>query len=682
LMLGSFRAGALVASIIPLSMLGAVTGMVLLDIPGNLMSLGALDFGLLVDGAVVMVEAAFHLIGARGGPAGERVKESAVRMARPVFFSVLIIVLVYVPILALDGVEGKMFRPMAMTVVLALLSALALSLVFVPAAARLLLREADVPTTEPRLVRWLSRAYRPALDFALRHPGWIAGAAVALLVLGGALFARAGSAFVPQLDEGDLVVQTTRAPDIRVDSAVGEGTRMETAILAIPEVAHVASRVGSPAVATDIMGLEQADVFIDLRPRDEWRDGLTRDALIDEIDAAIREAAPAEDVAFTQPIQMRFNELVGGSVTDVSLSIYGEDLAALDAAAARAAHLIEAVDGAEDVRVLAPPDVRLVEGRPRPLAAARHGMQSREVIEHVRALRAGIDVGATYDGPLRVPIRVRLGAATDALTLESTPIPTASGASLPLDRVASVRRGVGPSLVNHENAQRRAIVGFNVRGRDLGSVVDEARARVDRELDPPEGARLVWGGQYESLQSARQRLMIVVPVVLAAILGLLLMLFRRLPPALFILLNVPFAAVGGVAALSLRGLPISVSAAIGFIALSGIAVLNGVVLVSALTAEIDGGAAPLEAARRAATSRMRPVLMTASVAALGFLPMTLATGVGAEVQRPLATVVVGGLVTSTILTLLILPAIFPRLHRLGARLRSGQRAEPVASSSR
>ncbi|MCB9591574.1 MAG: efflux RND transporter permease subunit [Sandaracinaceae bacterium] len=667
LMLGSFRAGALVASIIPLSMLGAVAGMVALGIPGNLMSLGALDFGLLVDGAVVMVEVVFHGLHARGGPIADRVEESTVRMARPVFVSVLIILLVYVPILSLDGVEGMMFRPMAMTVVLALTSALVLSLTFVPAASRLLLRDRDVPEREPFLVRWAARAYQPLLERVLARPGVVVAIAFALLVGGAALFARAGSAFVPQLDEGDLVVQTTRSPDIRVQSAVRDGSRMEAAILSVPEVAHVSSRIGSPAVATDLMGLEQSDVFVELRPVDEWRSGLTRDELIAELAAAIDASAPAEDVAFTQPIQMRFNELVGGSVTDVSLSIFGDDLASLDATAERAARLLEAVAGAEDVRVLAPPDVRSIEVRPRPLEVARHGLSSRDVLEHVRALRAGIEVGATYDGPIRVPLRVRLGGPTDALTLDALPIPTARGALVPLERLALVRRGQGPSLVSHDQAQRRAVVGFNVRGRDLGTVVREAEARLDRELELPEGARLVWGGQYESLESARARLTIVLPVVLGTILGLLLFLFQRWRPALFILLNVPFAAVGGVAALTLRGLPISVSAAVGFIALSGIAVLNGVVLVSALTQEMDAGVDPVEASRRAARSRLRPVLMTALVAALGFVPMMLATGAGAEVQRPLATVVVGGLVTSTFLTLVILPAVFPWLHRVSLR---------------
>jgi cobalt-zinc-cadmium resistance protein CzcA len=605
-----------------------------------------------------MVEAVFHEIHRRGGPIEDRVQVATRAMARPVFYSVLIILLVYIPILSLTGVEGRMFRPMAITVVLALLSALVLSLTFVPAAARLVLRERDVPAREPWLVRIAARAYHPALDFALARPAWVAGTALLLLGLGGLLFFRAGTAFVPQLDEGDLVVQTTRAADISVGAAVAESTRMEAAILEVPEVRHVASRIGSPAVATDVMGLEQSDVFIDLASRDEWREGLDREALIGEIAAAIDASAPAEEVAFTQPIQMRFNELVGGSVTDVSVSIFGEDLGALRGWAERAAHAIEGVEGAQDPRVLAPPEVALLEVRPDPLRAARQHMQPADVLAHVRALRNGVDAGDTYDGPLRIPVRVRLGAELDALTLERMPVPSDDGTLVPLSRVARVAHRTTPSLVNREMAQRRVVVGFDVRGRDLGSVVEDARSEVEA-LNRPEGTRLAWGGQYESLKSAQKRLAIVVPTVIGLILALLLALFRSFHPALMILLNVPFAAVGGVIALSVRGLPISISAAIGFIALSGIAVLNGVVLVSSLRDEVAAGHSPREAARRAARSRMRPVLMTALVAALGFVPMMLATGVGAEVQRPLATVVVGGLVTSTLLTLMILPAIFP-----------------------
>jgi cobalt-zinc-cadmium resistance protein CzcA len=664
-LLGSFRAGALVASVIPLSMLGAVIGMVVLDVPGNLMSLGALDFGLLVDGAVVMVEAIFHVAQDRNGRIADQIEDTAARMARPVFFAVLIIILVYVPILSLTGVEGTMFRPMALTVLLALVSALVLSLTYVPAMSRLILRDADVPERPPWLVRWISRRYEPVLEEALAHPSRVVVSATALLAIGVTLAAVAGTAFVPQLDEGDLVVQTVRDADIRVESAVEDNSAMESAILeAVPEVLHIASRIGSPEVATDIMGLEQADVFIDLAPKSEWRDGVTRSQIIASIDQAIAGSAPAEEVAFTQPIQMRFNELVGGSVTDVSLSVFGEDLGVLHRFAERLVEAFSRVEGAEDVRVLAPPSVGLLEVRPRPLEASRFGFRSEDVLHHVQAARAGIFAGTTYDGPVQIPIRVRLGARHNALSFREFLMPTRDGALVALSQVAEVSRKRGPALVNHEMAQRRVVVGLNVRDRDLGSVVRDAQALLaEPELQRPEGALLVWGGQYESLRSAKSRLNLIIPAVLLAMLTLLLTLFRRLSPALMILLNVPFAAVGGMVALYARALPLSVSSMVGFIALSGIAVLNGVVLVTALMAELDAGVEVVEAVRRAARSRLRPVLMTALVAALGFVPMMLATGVGAEVQRPLATVVVAGLVTSTLLTLVILPAIVPLIFR-------------------
>jgi len=661
LLLGSFRAGALVASVIPLSMLGATMGMVLLDVPGNLMSLGALDFGLLVDGAVVMVEAIFHAAHKHRGRLADQVESTTSAMARPVFYAVSIIILVYIPILSLTGVEGKMFRPMALTVLLALISALILSLTYVPAMASLILRDEDVPERPPFLIRWASSIYEPILDAALANPARVLLSAAGLLVVGVTLGAMAGAAFVPQLDEGDLVVQTVRDADIRVESAVEDDTRMERAILAaVPEVQHIAARIGSPEIATDVMGLEQADVFIDLAPKSEWRDGVTKVQIIEEIDRAITSSAPAGEVAFTQPIQMRFNELVGGSVTDVSLSIFGEDLQALHAFADAVVEELAGVEGAEDVRVLAPPSVGLLEVRPRPLDASRFGFRSEDILDHVRAARAGLIAGTTYDGPVQIPIRVRLGSHLNALSFANYLLPTRDGALVALSSVAEVSAGRGPALVNHEMAQRRVVVGFNVRSRDLGSVVRDAEALLAKpELQQPEGTLLVWGGQYESLQSAKGRLNLIIPAVLLSMLLLLLTLFGRLSPALMILLNVPFAAVGGMVALYARGLPLSVSAMVGFIALSGIAVLNGVVLVTALTNEIDRGVDVAEAVHRAAHSRLRPVLMTALVAALGFVPMMLATGVGAEVQRPLATVVVNGLITSTLLTLVILPALVP-----------------------
>lgn len=669
LMLGSVRAGLLVAAVIPLSMLGAVVGMVSFDVPGNLMSLGAIDFGLLVDGAVVMVERVFHELRVhreRRDPeversAGEQVVHAMQRVARPMSFSVLVIVLVYVPILSLQGVDGKMFRPMALTVVFALLTSLVLALTFIPAAASWL-EPKHVPEREPFLVRILERAYAPVLGAAMARPLIVTVISLALLGVGGLAFMDSGSAFVPQLDEGDLVIQTTRAPEVSIETAVEEAQILERATLeAAPEVVAVTSRIGSPEVATDIMGLEQADVFVELEPRDQWREGLTREQLIAEIDAAIAERAPGADPAYTQPIQMRFNELLGGSVTDVAVSLYGEDAKLLRRSAEELEALISEVPGASDVRILVPPEVALVEIRPRLLEATRLGFSTAEILELVEALRIGVEVGETWDGPVRVPIRLRLAHDADAFTLDDIPIATPAGEIVPLSRVAEIIHRETPALVSRHEAQRRIIVGFNVRGAELGDVVEAAQARADEALGDRVGVRMSWGGQYAQLEEARARLALVIPVVLVGIFALLLVVFRKLRPAAIIFLNVPFACVGGAVALWARAMPVSISSAVGFIALSGIAVLNGVVLMSSLVAREHAGAAPRDAARDAARERMRPVMMTAMVAAFGFVPMALATGVGAEVQRPLATVVVGGLLTSTFLTLVILPSLYPWL---------------------
>jgi cobalt-zinc-cadmium resistance protein CzcA len=676
LMLGSWRAGLLVASAIPLAMLGATAAMVALDIPGNLMSLGALDFGLIVDGAVVMVEAVFHGVDRSAYPLDDRkrcralwvqhVEKVTGTVAQPVFFSVLIILLVYVPVLSLTGVDGKMFRPMALTVVFALAASLVLSLTFIPAATALFLRPRDVPLRTPLVVRWIEKGYLPLLRASERRPWAVAAGSVILLVVGGLLFARAGSEFVPQLDEGDLVVQVTRAADVSLETAVSEATKLEAVMIEkVPEVKEVVSRIGSPAVATDIMGLEQADVFVLLKPREKWRPGVEKSQIIADIDRAAKTVNANAEISFTQPIQMRFNELLGGSVADVTISIYGDDLAELDRVAARTAAVVGRVPGADDTRVIAPPAVSLLEVRPRPLDASRAGFTVKSLLEAVQAIRTGLEVGATYDGSLRIPILLRLGGGANAFTLSDLAIPAPSGGLVPLARVADVEMTSSPSLVSRQNGERRIVVGFNVRNADLGSVVKRAESAVAAEVKLLRGYRFEWGGQYETLEAAKRRLAVVIPAVMALIVAVLLFAFRRLRPALLIFLNVPFASVGGMLALWLRGMPVSISAAVGFIALSGIAVLNGVVLMSRLLALEEEGRVPAEAAVLAAKERARPVLMTALVAALGFVPMMLASGVGAEVQRPLATVVVGGLVTSTILTLLVLPSLYPWLSRLG-----------------
>jgi cobalt-zinc-cadmium resistance protein CzcA len=691
LTLGNLRAGLLVAAAIPLSMLGATLAMTAFGIPGNLMSLGAIDFGLVVDGAVVVMEQIFHRAatpslpgqaaeGLTGAPSRGAfralIAEASASVARPTFFGVLVIGLVYVPVLTLVGVDGKMFRPMALTVVFALATSLVLALSVIPAAAATLLRPRDVPSRPPWLVRGLEALYAPLLARVVRHPKLVVAASVATLAAGTWLYLRTGTELVPQLDEGDLVLQTTRAADISLEAAVEDGSRLENvARAAAPEVRDVVSRIGNPAVATDIMGLEQADVFILLHPRSTWRKGRTRDDVIADLARAFAASDPGVDLSFTQPIQMRFNELLGGAVTDVAISVYGDDLTVIRTSAERVLRALGDVPGLVDARLLVPADVEVIEVTPRPLEAGQRGLTPAAVLDAVQALRTGLDAGVTYDGPVRVPIRLRLANDVHAGSLASLTIPGPAGALVPLGAVADVSARPAPIAVSHQNGHRRLIVGFNVRGVELGRVVEAARARVDKAVPPAPGLRVVWGGQYESLEAATRRLTFILPVVVVLILGVLFVAFGGLRPSLVIFLNVPFACVGGMAALAVRGLPISMSAAIGFIALSGIAVLNGVVLVSRLLVLEREGRSPAEAAREAALARVRPVTMTALVAALGFLPMMLATGIGAEVQRPLATVVVGGLLSSTSLTLLVLPTLYPAL---AARRRAAVSPPPPA----
>lgn len=663
LALGSIRAGLVVAAVIPLSMLGAGAGMTLFGIPGNLMSLGALDFGLIVDGAVVMVEHVFHehLVAPRREDESleDWLARTAASVARPTLFAMLTISLVYVPVVSLSGVDGKMFRPMALVVLLALGTALALSLTFVPAALAVFVRD-KMPENKPLFARILDRAYAPVLRLTrVRIP--IFGAALALLVLGGALGSRLGSELAPTLDEGDLVIQTTRAPDIRLSGAIDDGQRLERAVRRVPEVVQVASRIGNPAIATDIMGLEQADVFVRLRPRAEWPAGRTREDVIASIEAAIREDDSDVELSFTQPIQMRFNELLGGSVTDVSVSVYGPDLGEIRRLADAVAASLEGVPGAVDTRVLAPADVQVLNVAPDTLRASAYGLATADVLDVVRSAQVGIEAGATAIGPQSIPIVVKQPGVEGYGAVGLALAPTPEGGLATLSQLASVESVLSPGLVQHRDGERRFMVGFNVRGADLATVVEAARRKVASSISVPRGMRLEWGGQIETLEDARARLLVVIPIVAVLILALMLSVFREAKPVILLATHVPFACIGGIAGLVVRDLSFSVSAAIGFIALSGIAVMNGMVLL--VRARGLRAKPAEEAIAEAASDRARPVLMTALVAALGFVPMMFATGIGSEVQRPLATVVVCGLLTSTFTTLFLMPAIYPLLFR-------------------
>ncbi len=664
LMLGSVRAGLIVAAVIPLSMLIALAGMTFLGIPGNLMSLGAIDFGLLVDGAVVVTETLFHVRTENEPnddepPMGHSVQRVLQRVARPVFYAMLIIVIAYLPILLLSGVDGKLFRPMASTVVMALLAALVLSLVAVPAAIAAFVRDKHIPERPTWLARGIQRVVMAALRTVAPRRWAVAAAAVLLLALGGGAGLMAGTAFVPQLDEGDLVIQTTRSPDIDIHTAVREAGALEAAVIAdVPEVKAVYSRIGSPAVATDVMGLEQADVFVRLYPKSQWRPGVDKDTIIQEMQKALDDRGLGGDPAFTQPIQMRFNEMLGGDVSDIAVSVFGDDLDELRAAAEQVKAAIEGVPGAADVRIGTPPEVPVREVVPDPVRARRVGLSEVEILDAVAAIEAGVEVGETLLGTQRIPLVMRLDADVRPFQLPAVRLAVPGGELVHLSDVAFVKPRSAPSLVSHNEGQRRVVVGLNVRGADLGDVTAAAQAAV-AGLSLPEGVWLAWGGQAETLEAAKRRIMLLIPLVLGLIVVVLLLALGRLRSSIIVLAHVPFASVGGVLALTLRGMPISISAAVGFIALSGIAILNGVVLMSEILRRQDDGASPHDAALDAARVRARPVMMTAMVAALGFLPMMLSTSVGAEVQRPLATVIVGGLVTSTLLTLLVLPSLYP-----------------------
>jgi cobalt-zinc-cadmium resistance protein CzcA len=653
-MLGDVTAGLVVATTIPLAMLGAFALMRVFGITGNLMSLGAIDFGLVVDGAVVVVEGALTAMAARHATAGEALTHEARAVGQPIAFGVFIVGLVYVPILLLEGVEGKMFRPMAFTVLFALGTALVLTFTWVPALSAMLLRK--VHEREPWLVRLLRRGYEPILTRSLAHPRVAVVISVVLVAIGAVVASQRGVEFVPRLEEGDLVIQVTRPPSVSLEEAV-RGTRaVETALRAFPEVKRVVSRTGSPDVATDIMGVEQSDVFVMLKPRSEWVTAPDREGLVARFDEALRRALPGTGFSFTQPIEMRTQELLGGMKSDIGVKVFGDDLVALRHTAALVARELSTIQGAADIRVEQTSGLPLTTVRPDAWKAARAGASVADVRAAVEALRAGRKVGTLVEGERRFDVRVLSDLPPDG-DLRQLTVVLEGGRALPLPEIADITNEEGPAIIGRENARRRVLVEVNVRGRDLGSFVTELERRL-AAIERPAGVHFVVTGQYEHLVHAAKRFAIIVPLTIAAIFGLLYVWFGRARPAALILVNVPVATSGGVLALAARGLPLSIAAAVGMIALFGVATLNGTVLLSAARAHERDGRSPMEAARRAARERFRPVLTTAFVASVGFLPMALATGAGAEVQRPLATVVIGGLVTATILTLGLLPSLY------------------------
>jgi cobalt-zinc-cadmium resistance protein CzcA len=663
--LGDLAAGLVVATAIPLSMLGAFALMKAFGMSGNLMSLGAIDFGLVVDGAVVVVEGALAAMAANKLGARAALAREATAFGGPIAFGVFIIAVVYTPVLLLDGYEGKMFRPMAWTVLFALGTALVLAFTWIPVLASVAVRgahEGDV-----LVMRALRRPYRPLLEGFLRRPLVAAFAAVALVVAGVVAALGRGAEFVPRLEEGDLAIQVTRPPSVSLTEAIEGTSAIERALARFPEVKRVVSRTGSPDVATDVMGIEQSDVFVILKPLAEWKTAHDREALVAIFAQELQKALPGTSFGFTQPIEMRSQELLGGMKSDVGIKVHGDDLAELTRLATEVQRVLAATPGAADVRMEPTSGLAMATLKPNTQKMGRLGVKAADVVAAVEALRAGRVVGTLVEGERRFDVTVRLDAppAPNEEALAATPLAVAGAGVLRLGEVCDVRFDEGPAQISRERARRRVLVEGNVRGRDLASFVQELQARLQAVRRPP-GYYFTVSGQYENLTHATRRLAIIVPATLIGIFFLLYLSFGDLLPAALIFSNVPVAASGGMLALAARGLPLSISAAVGFIALFGVATLNGVVLLTSLRRWEREGATPVEAARRAAHDRLRPVLTTAVVASLGFVPMAIARGTGAEVQRPLATVVIGGLVTATILTLALLPSIYAALRRSSA----------------
>ena len=659
LLLGNFRAAVIVALAIPLSMLAAVTAMYFTGLSGNLMSLGAIDFGLLVDGAVVMIE---NIVRRRAEapslPAAQVVREAAHDVARPVAFAVAIITLIYLPILSLQGVEGKMFRPMALTVMFALVASLVLTLTLMPVLASFFLRK-PVAERDSRIIGVARRGYAPVLARTMRHPAITI--LVATMMLGSALAigSNLGAEFLPRLEEGALTVTTTKLPGISLESAIATQTMVEKTLKKFPEVQTVVTLGGSSEIPTDPMGVEQSDTFIILKPKSEWRTAQTEAGLIEAYKQALDASVPGITQSWAQPIEMRMDDLLQGVMADLAIVIHGTDTVTLRDLGDQVARVVSSVPGASDVQAkqtVGQPYLRVVVNRD---AIARHGFNATQVLDLVEAL-GGRTIGTMKDGEERYNIRVRLAPQDrDSIArIRALRVSNGAGLSVALGDLADVSWEPGPAQIEREQGKRIIKVQANVRARPLAGFVTDAQQAVAAQVRLPPGYTISWGGSFQDLQEGMARLSSVVPVALAVIFLLLYLMFGSARLATLIFFNVPFAAVGGIFALALRGMPFSISAAVGFIALFGIAILNGVVMVSYMEERRKEGIATAAAAWQAAMTRLRPVLMPATVASLGFLPMALSTNSGAEVQRPLATVVIGGLISATLLTLLVLPALY------------------------
>ncbi len=669
-LLGNFRAALIAALVIPITMLLTSIGMLKVGVSANLMSLGALDFGLIVDGAVIIVENALRRLGhAQHGrneplPLRQRldlVAASAREMIRPSVYGQAIIILVYAPLLTFTGVEGKMFEPMALTVIIALVFAFILSMTFVPAAIAIWLSR-PVDEKESRIVGWLRRRYEPGLGKAMRRPGVTLGVAVGALALAGIAFTTLGQEFLPQLDEGNILVQAVRIPGTSVDQSQAMQFQVEKMLARQPEVRFAFSRTGTSEIASDPMPPNATDTFVILKPRAEWPDpDLGKKELVERMEKRLS-TLPGNAYEITQPIQMRFNELIAGVRGDIAVKVFGDDFGGMNDAAGRIAAILRKTRGAVDVRVEQTEGLPMLDIRPNRMAMSRIGVTAGDVQDTVAAAIGGREAGVIFEGDRRFPVVIRLSEASrsDLTEVAQVPVPTSAGGFVPLSTVADIAVVDGPNQISRENGKRRVVVQANVRNRDVAGVVADARAAIDAQVRMPPGTYVGWGGQFENLASARDRLLLVVPVCFAVIMLLLYGALGSVRDAVIVFTGVPLALVGGVLALALRGMPFSVSAAVGFIALSGIAVLNGLVMVASIHDFMARGMERVRAAHDGASARLRPVAMTALVASLGFVPMAVGHGAGAEVQKPLATVVIGGLISATLLTLFVLPTLYAR----------------------
>ena len=669
LLLGNWRGSLLVATVIPLSMLFAAICMRIFNVSGNLMSLGSLDFGLIVDGAVIVVEntvrrrAEAQHAGAHEPP--ERtILEACLEVGRPVVFAVAIITIVYLPILSLTGIEGKMFKPMALTVVFALIGALILSLTYVPAAMTFILR-GRVAEKESLLIRYAKRWYVPALDFVMRRRLPTLAVVTAMVLGSFALFPFLGAEFIPRLEEGSLAIQMQQLPSVSLSHSVVSSTEVEKVLRSFPEVTKVISKTGRAEVATDPMSVDLSDIYVELKPPSQWTTAHTREELVEKMSQALENKAPGAVYSFSQPIELRVAELISGVRSDIAIKLFGDDLDTLKQKADEIARVVARVRGAEDVKVEATSGLPQLQIKPDRAAISRYGINVEDINDLIESIIAGKEAGTVYEGEQRFNLVVRLSqdAGRDVETIKNLLVTSPNGARVPLSQLAEIKLVEGPAQISREDTRRRIGVELNVRGRDIKSFVEEAQASIAKDAQLPPSYYITWGGQFENLQRATQRLMIVVPLALFLIFVLLFTTFNSVKQAILIYTSIPLAVVGGVLALWLRGLPFSISAGVGFIALFGVAVLDGVVMVSYINQLRDQGRSVDQAVREGAEARLRPILMTALVASLGFVPMAIATSAGAEVQRPLATVVIGGLLVSTVLKLLVLPMLYRWFER-------------------